>query len=139
MNGSDINHAIPKFLGENQKFRFILLEDLGDTHISLVDSLTKSDPDKAIAALKRFTKSLAHFHMSSYGRLGEYDELLASAHPKRKTLEDRIKWNQEDLLPKLESVCELLGISFTNDLKQEAFDVIEKNLRPRRFLCANTR
>ncbi len=91
LNGSDINHSIPKFLGVSQSFRFILLEDLGDTHISLVDSLTKSDPDKAMAALKRFTKSLAHFHMSSYGRLGEYDELLVSAHPNRETLEDRIK------------------------------------------------
>ncbi len=133
LNGSDINHSIPKFLGANQDFRFILLEDLGDTHISLVDSLTKSDPDKAIAALRRFTKSLAHFHMASYERLGEYDELLVSAYPKRETLKDRIKWNQEDLLPKLESVCELLGISCTNDLKQEASDVIEKTLSPGDF------
>ena len=69
LNGSDINHSIPKFLGASQSFRFILLEDLGDTHISLVDSLTKSDVGKAIAALKRFTKSLVHFHMSSYERL----------------------------------------------------------------------
>ena len=133
LNGSDINHAIPKFLGENQKFRFILLEDLGDTHISLVESLTKSDPDKAIDALKRFTNSLAHFHMASYERLGEYDELLVSAYPKRETLKDRIKWNQEDLLPKLESVCELLGISCTNDLKQEASGVIKKTLSPGDF------
>jgi len=45
LSRSDINHSIPKFLGASQSFRFILLEDLGDTHISLVDSLTKSDPD----------------------------------------------------------------------------------------------
>jgi hypothetical protein len=133
LNGSDINHSIPKFLGASQSFRFILLEDLGDTHISLVDSLTKSDPAKALAALKRFTKSLAHFHMASYGRLQEYDELLVSAHPNRETLEERIKWNQEDLLPKLESVCDILGIPYTNDLKQEASEVIEKALSPGEF------
>lgn len=133
LNGSDINHSIPKFLGASQSFRFILLEDLGDTHISLVDSLTKSDPAKALAALKRFTKSLAHFHMASYGRLQEYDELLVSAHLKRETLEERIKWNQEDLLPKLESVCDILGIPCTNDLKQEASEVIEKALNPGEF------
>ncbi|PPE03433.1 phosphotransferase [Holospora curviuscula] len=133
LSRSDINHSIPKFLGASQSFRFILLEDLGDTHISLVDSLTKSDPDKAIAALKRFTKSLAHFHMASYGRLQEYDELLVSAHPKRETLEDRIKWNEEDLIPKLEGVCDILGIPCTNDLKQEASEVIEKALNPGKF------
>ena len=133
LNGSDINHSIPKFLGASQSFRFILLEDLGDTHISLVDSLTKSDPGKAIAALKRFTKSLAHFHMASYERLGEYDELLLSNHPNRESLEERIKWNQDDVLPKLESVYDLLGISFTNDLKQEASYVIEKTLSPGDF------
>ena len=133
LNGSDINHSIPKFLGASQSFRFILLEDLGDTHISLVDSLTKSDPDKAIAALKRFTKSLAHFHMASYGRLQEYDELLVSAHPKRETLEDRIKWNEEDLIPKLEGVCDILGIPCTNEVKQEAIDVIKMSLSPGDF------
>lgn len=95
--------------------------------------MTKSDPDKAIAALKRFTKSLAHFHMASYERLGEYDELLVSAHPKRETLEDRIKWNEEDLIPKLEGVCDILGIPCTNDLKQEASEVIEKALNPGEF------
>jgi hypothetical protein len=133
LNGSDINHSIPKFLGANQKFRFILLEDLGNTHISLVDSLTKSDPDKAIAALKRFTKSLAHFHMASYGRLGEYDELLVSAHPKRETLEDRIKCNEEDLIPKLELVCNSFDVAFTNAVKQEAIDVIKMSLSPGDF------
>ncbi|WP_291393114.1 phosphotransferase [Acinetobacter sp.] len=133
LNESDINHSIPKFLGANQKFRFILLEDLGNTHISLVDSLTKSDPDKAIAALKRFTKSLAHFHMASYGRLGEYDELLVSAHPNRETLEDRIKWNEEDLIPKLELVCNSFDIAFTNAVKQEAIDVIKMSLSPGDF------
>ena len=133
LNGSDINHSIPKFLGASQSFRFILLEDLGDTHISLVDSLTKADPDKAIAALKRFTKSLAHFHMASYERLGEYDKLLVSAHPKRETLEDRIKWNEKDLIPKLEFVCKAFDIPFTNEIKQEAIDVIKISLSPGDF------
>jgi hypothetical protein len=133
LNGSDINHSIPKFLGASQSFRFILLEDLGNTHISLVDSLTKADPDKAVAALKRFTKSLAHFHMASYERLGEYDELLLSAHPKRETLEERIKWNEEDLIPKLELVCKAFDIPFTNEVKQEAMDVIKISLSPGDF------
>jgi hypothetical protein len=133
LNGSDINHSIPKFLGASQSFRFILLEDLGDTHISLVDSLTKSDPGKAIAALKRFTKSLAHFHIASHKRLEEYDELLVFAHPKRETLEERIKWNEEDLIPKLELVCNSFDIPFTNEIKQEAIDVINISLSPGDF------
>ncbi|WP_156918975.1 hypothetical protein [Holospora obtusa] len=133
LNGSDINHSIPKFLGANQNFRFILLEDLGNNHISLVDSLTKSDPDKAVAALKRFTKSLAHFDMASYGRINEYDELLASAHPKRETLEERIKWNEEDLIPKLELICNNFDIAFTNEVKQDAINVIKMILSPGDF------
>ncbi len=58
---------------------------------------------------------------------------MLSSHPNRESLEERIKWNQEDLLPKLESVCDLLGISCTKDLKQEASDVIEKTLSPGDF------
>jgi hypothetical protein len=133
LSRSDINHSIPKFLGASQSFRFILLEDLGDTHISLVDSLTKSDPGKALEALKRFTKSLAHFHMASHERLEKYDELLVSAHPKRETLEDRIKWNEKDLIPKLEFVCKAFDIPFTNEVKQEAMDVIKTSLSPGDF------
>lgn len=123
LNGSDINHSIPKFLGASQSFRFILLEDLGNNHISLVHSLTKSGPGKTIAALKRFTTSLAHFHMASYERLEEYDKLLVSAHPKRETLEERIKWNEEDLIPKLELVCKAFDIAFTHEVKQEAIEI----------------
>jgi hypothetical protein len=83
---------------------------------------------KAIAALKRFTKSLAHFHMASYGRINDYDELLRSSHPTRESLEEGIKWNQEDLLPKLESVCDILGIPFSNEVKKETIDVIKMSL-----------
>jgi thiamine kinase-like enzyme len=133
LNCSEIHHAIPAFLGANQKFRFILLEDLGNEHVSLVDTLTKPDPAKAIASLKRFTKTLAYFHIASYRRLQEYDELLLSSHPKRESLEERIKWYQEELPTKLEVVCDWLGIHFTNDLKQEASYVIEKSLSPGDF------
>jgi thiamine kinase-like enzyme len=133
LSESDINHSIPKFLGANKTFRFILLEDLGNQHISLVDSLTKSDPDKAISALKRFTKSLAYFHMASHDRLQSYDEILLSAYPNRESLESEIKWNQEDLLPKLERVCNKFDIPFIGELKQEAISIIQECLSPGAF------
>ncbi|MDX1924089.1 MAG: hypothetical protein SFT91_02530 [Rickettsiaceae bacterium] len=66
-------------------------------------------------------------------RLEKYDELLVSTHPKRETLEERIKWNEEDLIPKLELVCNRFDISFTNEIKQEAIDVIKMSLSPGDF------
>jgi hypothetical protein len=133
LNGSDINHSIPKLLGTSLRFRFILLEDLGMTHISLVDSLTKSDPSKAINGLKRFARSLAHFHIASYGRLQEYDEILVWAHPHRKIPADCIKEAQEELIPKLDLVCKAFNIPFVNEAKQEAIDVVQTTLSPGDF------
>ena len=54
-------HFVPKFYAGNKEHRFVLIEDLGQNHISLVDSLTMKDTEKAISALKRFMKALGFF------------------------------------------------------------------------------
>lgn len=128
LNECNINHSIPKFYGVNHVLRFILIEDLGQDHISLVDSLTKSNPIEATSALIRFTKSLANFHISSFERLDKYDELLLSILPNRDTPEKHIKWHQNDLIPKFEWVCKKLNLTWTTQLEQEALSIIESVL-----------
>ncbi len=133
LSESDTNYSVPRFFGGNQSLYFILLEDLGSEHISLVDSLTKSDADKASLALKRFTKSLAHFHMASIGRLKIYDQILNQIYPGRKTIQSEIKWKQNDLLPKLERACRIFELPFTDTIKREAISVIEEVFMPGPF------
>lgn len=65
-------HVIPKFYGGNQALRFILQEDLGFKHVSLVDALTGKNKKEAIAALNRFIHALGSMHAASFGHIGFY-------------------------------------------------------------------
>ena len=51
------------------ELRFILIENLGHPHISLVDSLAPAVPDrdKTISALERYMKALGRFNAASLG------------------------------------------------------------------------
>jgi len=127
-----INHSVPKFFGYNYTFRFILLEDLG-LHVSLVDTLTQSDQVKALASLTRFTKALAYFHMASYERLSEFDEMILSVNPARESLNNECKWYQKELLSQLKSACKNFDLLFTSKLKQEVNFLIREVFKPKYF------
>lgn len=58
----NLEHIIPRFYGENSTCRFILQEDLGMPHISLVDSLTRPNKNEAVATLSRFMRALGRMH-----------------------------------------------------------------------------
>lgn len=70
------HHNVPKFYGGNKEHRFILLEDLGLEHISLVDSLTLPNRAETIAALTRFMMALGNVHAASFGQVSEYETIL---------------------------------------------------------------
>lgn len=69
-------HIIPKFYGGNRELRFILQEDLGAEHASLVDTLTAANKKEAVAALECFMGALGRMHVASFGHVQEYTAVL---------------------------------------------------------------
>ncbi|MFI4955529.1 MAG: phosphotransferase, partial [Gammaproteobacteria bacterium] len=126
-------HNVPKFYGASKQHRFILIEDLGQQHISLVDSLTIPNQKKAIAALSRFMKALGSFHATTYGHTEHYEKILRRIHVHAETVQEELDFTLKDLLPKLESATKRLNLPVTQALIDEAIDIITTMLRPSPF------
>ncbi|MGI4851336.1 MAG: hypothetical protein ACRYGR_05290 [Janthinobacterium lividum] len=76
--GCDIT---PKFYGGHQKHQFILLEDLGQEHLSLVDSLIGHNQEQAMQSLTRYMQSLGKFHGFTFGCVSSHEEILRRVNP----------------------------------------------------------
>ncbi|HRD68998.1 MAG TPA: phosphotransferase [Legionella sp.] len=126
-------HNVPKFFGGDKENRFILIEDLGMQHVSLVDSLTRADRKNAIAALTRFMKALGSFHAASFGNTALYEQILQSVHPEAETIDDELSFAFNDLLPKLDLANKNLGLTLTKECIEEAKSLIEYTIKPELF------
>ncbi|KTD41563.1 GNAT family N-acetyltransferase [Legionella parisiensis] len=124
---------VPHFYGGNKEYRFILIEDLGKQHISLVDSLTLPYKEKAILALKRFMKSLGNLHAASYGKTALYEALLKKIHGNIETMQEDIDFIRADLLEKLQAANRKLHLPLATECINEANHLIESLLKPGPF------
>ncbi len=127
------SHNVPKFYGGDKENRFILIEDLGIPHISLVDSLTAANQGAATAALTRFMKALGSFHAASFGNTELYERLLISINQNAQSIDDERDFMFADLLPKLEIANKKLSLILTDECIDEAKSVIEYVLKPGPF------
>lgn len=126
-------HVIPKFYGGNQAFRFILQEDLGFQHISLVDALTASNAKEATAALGRFMQALGRMHAASFGHVSDYQRLLKELNPVASNETVEFQQIYDDLIERLHKGHQALGLTVSPLLIDEARMVAEKVLLPGPF------
>jgi len=126
-------HNIPKFYGGSKEYRFILIEDLGDKHVSLVDSLTLPNRSKAVSALDRFMKALGSFHAASFGHIENYEAILRRINEEAGTVQEDLDLTFSDFLSALDLANQKLGLEVTSDLTQEARQLIESMLKPGPF------
>jgi ribosomal protein S18 acetylase RimI-like enzyme len=126
-------HNVPKFYGASKELRFILIEDLGTVHVSLVDALTLPDKDNAISALNRFMQALGSFHAATFGHMKEYGTILGKINDKADAVNGEIDCTLKELLPTLVSANESLGLSVTPQLLREAENIITEVLSPGPF------
>ena len=127
------HHNFPKFYGGNKEHRFILLEDLGVDHISLVDYLTLPNRAEAIAALTRFMTALGNFHAASFGHVSKYETILHSVNQQAKSIHDELDFIVSDLVPELGLANKSLGLTVTHELIQEARSLIKSLITPGSF------
>ncbi|QMT60028.1 GNAT family N-acetyltransferase [Legionella sp. PC997] len=126
-------HNVPYFYGGNKEYRFILIEDLGAPHISLVDSLTRRCRENAILSLSRFMRALGSFHASGFGKTVLYETILKKIDENTETLQESIGFTQTDLLKKLQDANSKLNLSLTVECISEAKSVINSLLTPGPF------
>lgn len=119
----------PRFYSGSPKYRFVLLEDLGENHTSLVDSLTGDNPELAKAALRRFVACLGKFHGDSYGKTDEYNRILIGLNPDAESEKD----NANEFLVDMAAALAPLNIPLSEELSSEIRQVIHTNLEPGPF------
>ena len=127
------HHNVPKFYGGNKEHRFILLEDLGLNHISLVDSLTFPNRVEAISALNRFMTALGNFHAASFGHVSEYETILNNINEQAQSRQDELDFILNDLFAKLELANKSLGLTVTPEIIHEAQSLIKSLITPGEF------
>ncbi|HFL2238832.1 TPA: GNAT family N-acetyltransferase, partial [Legionella pneumophila] len=126
-------HNTPLFYGGEKKHRFILMEDLGVKHVSLVDSLTLPNRDKAIRALSRFMKALGSFHAAGAGHTELYETILRQIHKDNDSQTDDLAHVLNDLINRLKSAHQTLNLSLSNECIHEAQNLVESILSPGPF------
>ena len=125
---------VPRFYGGSIEHRFVLLEDLGVKHISLVDSLTGQDAKAAEAALKRFMERLGQLHAVSYGKINHYLKIQNTLDPDSIRNFTDGKSKSDDLIPKLKPLLNKIDISFTADIEEEISSVMRALFEPGPFI-----
>jgi Phosphotransferase enzyme family len=73
---------LPRFFGGDVELGFVLLEDLGPHHQSLVEPLLEQDAASAERALLAYVQRLARLHADGSGRLSAYDEIAHAFGPR---------------------------------------------------------
>lgn len=124
---------VPHFYGGSIQHRFILLEDLGEHHVSLVDSLTGDNETQAKAALLRFMKTLGQFHAAGYGKTEIYFEILEKLNPGVKSWQEDLKIIFDDPFSKLKSLFKVFGFLQSESLWTEINMVLKVPLEPGPF------
>lgn len=126
-------HYVPQFYGASIKDHFVLIEDLGEKHISLVNSLTGDNTTEAISALERFVKCLGKLHCDSYGNTTKYLSTLQDININAKSWQENMDKTLEKLFFKLNILLKLIEIDQTENLFLEIETVIKSVLSPGSF------
>jgi len=106
---------VPKFYGGSTQHRFVLIEDLGAIHTSLVDVLMKYNKNAAEAALNRFMKAMATLHGNTYITVKNHRAMIQKLNPSALMWQDDF----DDMLSKISTLLEKFHIPLGNDLINE--------------------
>lgn len=124
----------PRFYGGNTKYRFIIVEDLGQEHISLVNYLTARDIQAATTALRQFMIDLAQLHGYSHKKTVDYQQILQRIYAGTEPEQDPVVVKRSDIIERLDAVLQRLEIPLTANAKQEAEEILRAVTVPGPFL-----
>lgn len=125
----------PIFYGSDKALRFIIIEDLGSPHTSLVDSLAPAipDKDKAVSALSRYMQALGRFNASSFGQTNIYRTILQSINPEATNPLEDLESLSNVLHPQLLASVKSIDLIPTLQFTEEAQHVLDSIFKPGPF------
>jgi hypothetical protein len=129
----NLSGFVPAFYGGNVSQHFMLLEDLGETHQSLVDSLIGGDEKRAEAALHRFVISLSKLHANTFHHTEKYLQIYRETSPKPRSWQVDLKEEQEGIIRELGASLKALDLPITEAIVSEAKLVLTRNFSPGPF------
>jgi thiamine kinase-like enzyme len=121
----------PKFYGGSVSSRFILIEDLGANHLSLVDPLMSNKLQDAKDALNRYMKIMAKFHGNAHQNIKNYSPMLQKIDPDVDVWQDGFT----EMPAKIRSFLGKLNIEFSLELEAEMNYVFKLNKEPGPFIA----
>ncbi len=125
--------AVPQFYGSSIQHKFIIIEDLGENHVSLVDPLTRSDMPSAYKSLKRFMSFMAELHGLTYQKTDQYYKLLDEINPQAEHWQDHLNKLVQKDLPAIQQVLGTLQIAASDEVTCEIEGVYQANITPGPF------
>ena len=126
---SNKKKTIPKYGGHCETNHFILLEDMGSQHISLVDTLTGTSKEQAIQSLEAFMLTLGQFHGLGFGKIDQYEHIRKQLAPN----DSHCHKEPVDLIDCLQKTHDLLGINLEQEVINEAQGLIHALNEPHPF------
>lgn len=116
---------VPKFYGGSKKHRFILIEDLGEEHISLVDSLTLPSKKNAIAALERFMTTLGKFHAVSFSHTNHFQKIIKKIDSNYQDLQIDLSNKLSEMIENLSIITKKFSLLITPEISNEIAQVVK--------------
>ena len=124
---------VPKFYGGSIQHRFILIEDLGKKHISLLDFLNGNHRNSATIALEQFMLALGQLHSNSYGKTDNFLQILKKIDPGVESWQAQLKTTLDKNVPALKLWLEKINSGLSPDRLAEVRQIYEYNFSPGPF------
>ncbi|MBS0289821.1 MAG: aminoglycoside phosphotransferase family protein [Proteobacteria bacterium] len=116
-------HHAPRFYGGDLAHQFIIIEDLGEPHHSLVGPLTRSSSpeniQEAIKALENYSRRVGQMHADTFGRTQEFSKILQRVYPQALRLHSL---GEKDLTDVLDCIQRHTG-NVSLELRQEVEEI----------------
>lgn len=124
------SHHAPQFYGGNLEQQFILLEDLGVGHPSLVGPLTRvaTPENKAAAttALRSYITRLGQMHADSFGKLTLFNNILTTVYPQAQRYHRFSNTAVADILQHFHKLVGYQSAALHQEI-ESVYDAIENN------------
>lgn len=124
----------PQFYGGDREQGFIILEDLGSEHGSLVEPLLEGDAASAENALLHFARGLGQMHCDTAGKAEQFRHVADALHPKLIAAQQNEKERRESAAA-LRSKLEAFDVAIEPTFDQEMQTIIDTILDPGPFLA----
>lgn len=135
MNNEGTEKHMPMFYGANEKYRYILMEDLSADCKDYAIILTSDRYNKSYAesALESYYRRLARFHVDGYKRKPVFSKLLSDINPRVETWQTTFAASYNDIMLRVNRTMLITEYEPSPELHHELFGTTYASYSPGAF------